>query len=314
MKEIVLIADYPTNIQRTDNLLNLINNVKFLNKEILLTSHISIPDYITSRCDYFLFDKQNELIDNNNNNVLYCNIIDDYELCSKEFVKINHDYRYAVIKQFILSISYLKMLNYDVVHYLEGDSNFTNLEELNHNYIILCERKYDAIIYQSDEMMSGSFFSINLNNLNLDNFKKIDKEKIISSIQEYAFAELFTKKEILKNLNFFVKDYDLNKYPILKGYSNNEYKNVWSSFFKINENWYYILQNLADENKTVKIYQKNSTEFEFVLYSNGNWKSILIPIINDGDYFDVYVNDVLFKKYILYSNMQEFSENVVRYL
>lgn len=111
-----------------------------------------------------------------------------------------------------------------------------------------------------------------------------------------------------------MKDYDLNKYPILKGYSNNEYKNVWSSFFKINENWYYILQNLADENKTVKIYQKNSTEFEFVLYSNGNWKSILIPIINDGDYFDVYVNDVLFKKYILYSNMQEFSENVVRYL
>lgn len=203
MKEIVLIADYPTNIQRTDNLLNLINNVKFLNKEILLTSHISIPDYITSRCDYFLFDKQNELIDNNNNNVLYCNIIDDYELCSKEFVKINHDYRYAVIKQFILSISYLKMLNYDVVHYLEGDSNFTNLEELNHNYIILCERKYDAIIYQSDEMMSGSFFSINLNNLNLDNFKKIDKEKIISSIQEYAFCGTIYKERNFEEFKFF---------------------------------------------------------------------------------------------------------------
>ena len=313
MREIVIISDYPTNIQRTDNLLNLINKVKSLDKEILLTSHISIPEYITSRCDYFLFDKQNELIDSNDN-ILYCNIIDDYELCSKEFVKINGDYRYAVIKQFILSLSYLKILNYDVVHYLEGDSNFTDLDELNQNYNILCEKKYDAIIYQSDKMMSGSFFSINLNSLNLDNFKKIDKEKIISSIKEYGFAELFTKKEILNNLVFFVKDYDSNKYPILKGFSNNEYKNVWCSFFKINENWYYVLQNLTDENKTVKIYQKSSSQLEFILYSNGNWKSIPVPTINDGDYFDVYVNNVLFKTYILDSNMQEFSENVIRYL
>ena len=113
MKEIVIISDYPTDTFRTDNLFNLINNIKLKGKEILLMSHILIPDYITSRCDYYLYDKKHEMINSINNNLEtdYCVNINKQLFCSKEFSRTNqNDYRYSVIKQFILSLNFLQIL------------------------------------------------------------------------------------------------------------------------------------------------------------------------------------------------------------
>jgi hypothetical protein len=318
MKEIVIISDYPTDALRTDNLLNLINNIKSKEKEILLISHILIPDYITSRCDYYMYDKKNELIDKkfSNLNTDYCTNISEFSFCSKEFSRMdNNDYRYSVIKQFILSLNYLKMLKYDIVHFIEGDTNYNNLTEIDDNYDILTKTKYDAVIYQSPNMMAGNFFSFNLNKIDLKNFLPLNKEEIIEKIIFFKYAEEFTKKEILKDLNFFVKEYNSTKYPILIGCSNNEYKNIWSSFFKINEEWNYVMKNVTKQDKKIKIYKNSSPHtIEFTLFSSGNWRILPIKNINDNDFFDVYLNGNLFKKYNLKSDMSEFKDNIVKTL
>lgn len=318
MKEIVIISDYPTDTLRMDNLLNLINNIKSKEKEILLISHILIPDYITSRCDYYMYDKKNELIDKkfSNINTDYCTNINEFSFCSKEFSGMdNNDYRYSVIKQFILSLNYLKMLKYDIVHFIEGDSNYNNLTEIDDNYDILTKTKYDSVIYQSPKMMAGSFFSFNLNKIDLKNFSPLNKEEIIEKITLLKYSEEFIKKEILKDLNFFVKEYNQIKYPILIGCSNNEYKNVWSSFFKINEEWNYVMKNVTKQDKKIKIYKNSSPHtIEFTLFSSGNWRILPIKNINDNDFFDVYINGNLFKKYNLKSDMSEFKDNISKSL
>lgn len=315
MKEIVIVSDYPTDTIRTDNLFNLVNNIKLKGKEILLISHMLIPDYITSRCDYFIYDKKNEMIDSNNNfETDYCFNINEKLFCSKEFSRTNnHDYRYSVIKQFILSLNFLQVLEYDIVHYIEGDSNYNDLSEIDENYNILKNTEYDSVIYQSVKMMSGGFFSFNLKKVNLQHLIPLDKEKIINSIIYYKYAEEFTKKEILKGLSFYIKEYNFSKFPILKGCSNNEYKNIWSSFFKIDEKWNYVMYNITNENKNIKIYTNffpNLTEF--TLFSGGNWRILPIENIKDNYFFDVYVDNTLFKKYKLNSDMLEFDDNIIK--
>ena len=318
MKEIVIISDYPTDTLRMDNLLNLINNIKSKEKEILLISHILIPDYITSRCDYYMYDKKNELIDKkfSNLNTDYCTNISEFSFCSKEFLRTdNNDYRYSVIKQFILALNYLKMLKYDIVHFMDGDTNYNNLTEIDDNYDILTKTKYDAVIYQSPNMMASSFSNFKLNKIELKNFLPLNKEEIIEKIIFFKYAEEFTKKEILKDLNFFLKEYNSTKYPILIGCSNNEYKNIWSSFFKINEEWNYVMKNVTKQDKKIKIYKNSSPHtIEFTLFSSGNWRILPIKNINDNDFFDVYVNGNLFKKYNLKSDMSEFKDNIVKTL
>jgi hypothetical protein len=299
-----------------DNLLNLINNIKSKEKEILLISHIMIPDYITSKCDYYIYDKKNELIytELSNFNTDYCMNINEFSFCSKEFTRTdNNDYRYAFIKHVILSLNYLKMLKYDIVHFIEGDSNYNNLTEIDDNYDILTKTNYDAVIYQSPKMMAGSFFSFDLNKINLEKFLPLNKEEIINKMIFLKYTEEFTKKEILKDLNFFLKEYNSTKYPILIGCSNNEYKNIWASFFKINEEWSYIMKNVTNQDKKIKIYKNSYPNIiEFTLFSGGNWRILPIKNINDNDFFDVYINGNLFKKYNLKSDMLEFKDNFIK--
>ena len=316
IKEIVVISDYPTDIFRTDNLFNLINNIKLKGKEILLMSHVLIPGYITSRCDYYMYDKKNEMINSDDSHLEndYCININGKLFCSKEFPGTNqNDYRYSIIKQFILSLNFLQMLKYDIIHYIEGDSNYSDLLEIDDNYNILTTTEYDSVIYQSPKIMSGGFFSFNLNKVNLQDLLPLNKETIIYTIINYKYAEEFTKKEILKGSSFFIKSFDPVKYPILKGCSNNEYKNIWSSFFKIDKKWSYVMYNMTNQNKNIKIYTNFSTNLtEFTLFSGGNWRILPIENIEDNYFFDVYADDTLFKKYKLKSNMSEFNNNIIK--
>jgi hypothetical protein len=141
----------------------------------------------------------------------------------------------------------------------------------------------------------------------------LNKEEIINKMIFLKYTEEFTKKEILKDLNFFLKEYNSTKYPILIGCSNNEYKNIWASFFKINEEWSYIMKNVTNQDKKIKIYKNSYPNIiEFTLFSGGNWRILPIKNINDNDFFDVYINGNLFKKYNLKSDMLEFKDNFIK--
>jgi hypothetical protein len=103
-----------------------------------------------------MFDKKNEIIVSNYNNLNadYCININNSLFCSKEFSRTNqNDYRYSIIKQFILSLNFLQMLKYDIIHYIEGDSNYNDLSEIDDNYNILTTTEYDSVIYYSQKMV-----------------------------------------------------------------------------------------------------------------------------------------------------------------
>jgi antitoxin component YwqK of YwqJK toxin-antitoxin module len=75
------------------------------------------------------------------------------------------------------------------------------------------------------------------------------------------------------------------------------------------------MKNVTKQDKKIKIYKNSSPHtIEFTLFSSGNWRILPIKNINDNDFFDVYLNGNLFKKYNLKSDMSEFKDNIVKTL
>jgi hypothetical protein len=64
MKEIFLINSHTETTEKLDNLRELIKNIKSNGYEICLITHTSTPQDIVDRCDYFIYDKKNPIVDN----------------------------------------------------------------------------------------------------------------------------------------------------------------------------------------------------------------------------------------------------------
>jgi hypothetical protein len=210
MKDIVLITDHPTNEKRLDNLLNLILRLKDGGKKVALASHILIPEYIVSKCDYFLYDKENDLDiivekENSPRQKLY---MGNYIFNSFEFLvpNKNKDYRYSCLRQSLQAFNYLKNLEYDIIHFVEGDV-LVDMNEMLDNYNILSSGDYDSVIYTSSICMCGGYFSFSTKNINIAEFLPINKEKIKNHINNYTLLENFTINEIFKNYNHYIKYY-----------------------------------------------------------------------------------------------------------
>jgi hypothetical protein len=62
MKEIYLITSYTPTSTKQDLLRNLVNQLKENNKLVMVSSHSHTSDDIVNKCDYYIFDPENELM------------------------------------------------------------------------------------------------------------------------------------------------------------------------------------------------------------------------------------------------------------
>lgn len=128
--EIVLITAYTPTIERIDNLRDLVRKIKSLGYSICLITHSNTPQDIIDRCDYFIFDTENEvntdrdicywtLYTANNNGSPYFTIkYKPYDVMSTHIVPI--------MRLMIGGLTYLKCLNHKKVYALEYDSEIIN--------------------------------------------------------------------------------------------------------------------------------------------------------------------------------------------
>ena len=313
MKDIVLITDHPTNEKRLDNLLNLILRLKDGGKKVALASHILIPEYIVSKCDYFLYDKENELDiivekENSPRQKLY---MGNYIFNSFEFLvpNKNKDYRYSCLKQFLQAFNYLKNLEYDIIHFVEGDV-LVDMNEMLDNYNILSSGNYDSVIYTSSICMCGGYFSFSTKNINISEFLPINKEKIKNHINNYTLLENFTRNEIFKNYNHYIKNY--HNYNFLNGISTlDDSKRIRHSFFMLNGKWSFLLWNPGDNTLNIELTSSiNNLNSNFKLNSTMT-NIISVDKISDNDVLYLFVNGNLHRKYELEPSMFEFRFNFV---
>jgi hypothetical protein len=122
MKEIVIISCWPNNEYKEKLLIDLINKLKQLNKEILIASHYVIPSYITNMVDYYIYDKTNTIYTNKTLETYTADFYFKHETFKIEAVNIDHGA--ALSRIFNIALDFIKNLEYDYFTIMESDAEF----------------------------------------------------------------------------------------------------------------------------------------------------------------------------------------------
>ena len=204
MKDLIFIAAYcPTEEQ--ENLLNrCVDSVLKCGNHIVLISHSHIPIHIQKKCQYYVYDYNNEVSEDYDliahNSFAFNNQIIQSRFFTKTF------YGFAIYRMFSIASQIAINFRYDNIHYIEYDCELLDKELINENSNFL--KEYDSVIHTSngkeDGFLFGSFKSFKVNSLP-EHFKNYNKEFIESEI----------RKSEPKHLEFFSKNLFINSGKVL---------------------------------------------------------------------------------------------------
>jgi hypothetical protein len=174
MKEIVLISAYTPDTPTQDNLRELIKSLKDLNYRVCLMTHTSTPSDIVDRCDYYVYDKENELLYDPEIKYGYLCPIEEYTMFFKDYFAVA-THMLPVFRMYLGGLAYLKSMGEEIVHMIEYDTIVKNKEIWDKNTEILKEK--DAVFYsfprfyQDNELICVyGFQSVNVKNIPFDLF------------------------------------------------------------------------------------------------------------------------------------------------
>ena len=125
MKEIILISAYTPDLKRQDDLRNLVISLKDLNYRICLVTHTSTPQDIIDRCDYFLYDKENEVLYDPEIKYWYNHTFKNIAFSFVDYSTIS-THMLPVFRMYLGGLMYLKSLGEEIVHMIEYDTIVKN--------------------------------------------------------------------------------------------------------------------------------------------------------------------------------------------
>jgi hypothetical protein len=151
-------------------------------------------------------------------------------------------------------LSFLKNAGYKVVHIVEYDTAIKDLNifEINKNRLKDC----DAILYEKDNNIVGSLFSLNLENFEFETFnydyekmfntyKEIHSESIVFSSERTIYDLIFKNHKVLKLDNEDLEKFlDIGKYQIMA--ENVLTKNTFT-FYKEGDDLMFFVHNGDDK-------------------------------------------------------------------
>ena len=161
MKDLILISNYSETYEKQEVLRVLVNQINNYKEhfDLMIVSHTIVPEDISNKCEYVLFDKKNELIF-------------DWDMrCrpwfnpgnTRQIMSIftgNFNTHLAIWRMIILGNSVAKNLGYNKVHHIEYDTSINDFSELIENSKLLDNN--NSVYYvksQStvDDILFGSY-------------------------------------------------------------------------------------------------------------------------------------------------------------
>ncbi len=192
MKEIVLISAYTPDVERQDNLRDLIKSLKKFNYRVCLITHTSTPQDIIDKCDYFIFDKENEILYDPNMKYHYYFYLNDLSIRFKDYISMA-THMIPVFRMYLGGLSYLKSMGEEIIHMIEYDTIVKNRNIWDRNLEILKEK--DAVFYsfprfyENDKLKCVySFQSLNVKNIP-HKFLNFNKSELINQYSQYVNEE-----------------------------------------------------------------------------------------------------------------------------
>jgi hypothetical protein len=249
MRDLIFVTAYCPTEEQEAALEKCIDSVLKCGNHIALISHTHIPIHIQKKCQYYVYDYNNE-------------ISDDYNLFGDNFfeandIKINsiffqkYFYGLAIYRMFSTASQLAANFGYKKIHHIEYDCELLD-ETLISEHSALLET-YDSILYtdngNEDGFMFGSLKSFKVESLP-DNFKNYNKDFIESEMRriEPKHLERFTKSLFVNSGNVLFKhDNELTEQKFKKGPK-----------FAIIGRHYNLFYN--DTNKTLNVFYRSFTD------------------------------------------------------
>jgi len=120
MKNIFIIDTYPVSPKQEEILIECIKRLKFLNWDILLTSHAAIKTEIQEMVDYYIYDKDNTFLPPTFTPFSWFNISDNLKLSI-----LNGGHTLPICRNMFNSIKFVEDNYYDFFFFLEFDNLFS---------------------------------------------------------------------------------------------------------------------------------------------------------------------------------------------
>ena len=190
MKDLIIINSYTPDYEREELLRKFVNQIDKTNFDIMVVSHSRLPDDLYEKVDYFIFDKENEILTNIDSKYESWWGNEHFKINTTEARQFNHSV--AAYKLFFIGINNAKMLGYKKVHIIEYDTSLNNMSHFNNNSKLL--DNHSLVYYKTNytPVLISFPMSFNLDKLNEEWFKS-QKNKIIHG-----------KYKTLEDLEFFL--------------------------------------------------------------------------------------------------------------
>jgi hypothetical protein len=184
-KDLILVTAYCDTNEKTEVLRNLVNQIKSQESffDLMVVSHTPIPQDISDKTNFCLYDKKNELLyETELRNKPWFDPANDRPILSIHTGFFNT--HLAIWRMIILGNIIAKTCGYNKVHHIEYDTFINDFSQLKDNSRLLND--YPAVIYTKfedtiDPILFGTYQAYRLDALN-ENLLKLDEEGIKKNI------------------------------------------------------------------------------------------------------------------------------------
>lgn len=306
MKDLILIGAHCPDTERENFMAKLVNQLQGArdNYDILICSHITIPEYISRQVDFVFYDRNNDLI----HDMKYMNqpwFSPNEEMLILSTLIGDSSTYLAVYRLLVSGLGIAKIYGYQKVHYIEYDSDFQDLSELDTHSKLLDE--YDWVAIKKEEKNFednidwplGNFSSFKLESVD-KTFLEFDREKLLEILYNSPNKtnEKITYDVMTMNGNkIYLRDYyneisKKNMYGLSKTTSRESLAYWTVPFYDTKKNSLFVVvwNNRDDEpidvnfliNNEKVIHFENIEKFQWAIREIGEFENVssILTLVN----------------------------------
>ena len=321
MKDLILISNYSETYEKQEVLRVLVNQINNYKEhfDLMIVSHTIVPEDISNKCEYVLFDKKNELIF-------------DWDMrCrpwfnpgnTRQIMSIftgNFNTHLAIWRMIILGNSVAKNLGYNKVHHIEYDTSINDFSELIENSKLLDNN--NSVYYvksQStvDDILFGSYQAYRLDTLHND-LLVLDEDKIKQKIRsvedkspEMMLLELLRSsgKTVVKSKNNL--DNNGNNFGLTHSQLSTDHTAWCLPYYdKLTNKLGFVIWNMEEQNGTinVKLIYNEDRLIDIGDVLSNHWRLMDIDDYDSARKLTVILNDKIRNTFDFTENKDLFKE------
>lgn len=325
MKDLIIISNYSETYEKQEVLRNLVSQISKQKSDfdLMIVSHTIVPEDISNKCEYVLYDKKNELI--------Y-----DWDMrCKPWFNPGNtrqimsiftgfYNSHLAIWRMLILGNGLAKNLGYKKVHHIEYDASINDFSELYENSKLLdINNSVYYVKSQStvDDILFGSYQAYRLDTLN-DDLLILDEEKLKQKIRdiedkspEMMLQEVLTSsgKTIVKTKNKL--DSNGNNFGLTHSKLSTGHTAWCLPYYdKLTNKLGFVIWNMEEQNGTinVKLIYNDSRFIDMGDILSKHWNLMDIDDYDNAKKLTVIVNDKIRNVFDFDKNREMFKRSSFR--